>query len=65
MLNHILVPLDGSVLAECVLSHAATLAQIQVESMQEPQLMLTRALEHVLDYDPSAGMPLCSRRELS
>jgi nucleotide-binding universal stress UspA family protein len=28
MLNHILVPLDGSLLAECVLSHAATLAQV-------------------------------------
>jgi nucleotide-binding universal stress UspA family protein len=28
MLNHILVPLDGSLLAECVLPHAVTLAQV-------------------------------------
>jgi nucleotide-binding universal stress UspA family protein len=28
MLNHILVPLDGSLLAECVLPHAITLAQV-------------------------------------
>jgi len=28
MLNHILVPLDGSLLAECVLPHAVTLARV-------------------------------------
>jgi nucleotide-binding universal stress UspA family protein len=41
MLNHILVPLDGSLLAECVLSHAITLAQVF-----ETRLTLLRVVEH-------------------
>jgi nucleotide-binding universal stress UspA family protein len=40
MLNHILVPLDGSLLAECVLSHAVTLAQVF-----EARLTLLRVVE--------------------
>ncbi|KPL20567.1 MAG: hypothetical protein AMJ93_11575 [Anaerolineae bacterium SM23_84] len=40
MLNHILVPLDGSLLAECVLSHAVTLAQVF-----ETRLTLLRVVE--------------------
>ncbi len=40
MLDHILVPLDGSLLAECVLSHAVTLAQAF-----EARLTLLRVVE--------------------
>jgi nucleotide-binding universal stress UspA family protein len=40
MLNHILVPLDGSLLAECVLSHAVTLAQVF-----ETRITLLRVVE--------------------
>jgi nucleotide-binding universal stress UspA family protein len=40
MLNHILVPLDGSLLAECVLSHAITLAQVF-----EARITLLRVVE--------------------
>ena len=40
MLDHILVPLDGSLLAECVLSHAVALAQVF-----ETRLTLLRVVE--------------------
>ena len=47
MLNHILVPLDGSLLAECVLSHAITLAQVF-----DTRLTLLRVVER----DQSTGL---------
>jgi nucleotide-binding universal stress UspA family protein len=47
MLNHILVPLDGSLLAECVLSHAVTLAQVF-----DARLTLLRVVER----DQSTGL---------
>jgi nucleotide-binding universal stress UspA family protein len=47
MLNHILVPLDGSLLAECVLPHAVTLAQAF-----EARLTLLR----VVDRDQATGL---------
>jgi nucleotide-binding universal stress UspA family protein len=47
MLNHILVPLDGSLLAECVLPHAITLAQVF-----DTRLTLLRVVER----DQSTGL---------
>jgi nucleotide-binding universal stress UspA family protein len=47
MLNHILVPLDGSLLAECVLPHAVTLAQVF-----DTRLTLLRVVER----DQSTGL---------
>jgi nucleotide-binding universal stress UspA family protein len=47
MLNHILVPLDGSLLAECVLSHAIALAQVF-----DTRLTLLRVVER----DQSTGL---------
>jgi len=47
MLNHISVPLDGSLLAECVLSHAITLAQVF-----DTRLTLLRVVER----DQSTGL---------
>ncbi|MFL7790862.1 MAG: universal stress protein [Anaerolineae bacterium] len=47
MLNHILVPLDGSLLAECVLSHTITLAQVF-----DTHLTLLRVVER----DQSTGL---------
>ena len=46
MLNHILVPLDGSTLAECVLPHVAAIA---------PATHARITLLHVLQQTPSGG----------
>ena len=48
MLNHILVPLDGSTLAECVLPHVAAIA---------PATHARITLLHVLQQPPNGGTP--------
>jgi len=51
MFNHILVPLDGSPLCECVLSHVVTLAQIL-----GARVTLLQVLEPVHTADPTPSV---------
>jgi nucleotide-binding universal stress UspA family protein len=52
MLDHILVPLDGSLLAECVLPHAVTLAQVfdtRLTLLRVAERGQTTGLKRVID----------------